>query len=196
MLKFTFTPQTVRISNDFFKDGSDLLNRFEIIFESHGALKSMRLKCFIDLRMAFECFLKSLIAFHEDRNLHRRAIIQKVEAYGHNVPRLSQDVCIHLPCDLCEKVQSFAKTLNRLPIGLRYALDGYDFIVAKEEEYYKTIGRDSWLYELFDLLVDVQNELNRKLKQFSGIVCPSAYLDELLSPPFNKFGAYGFFYVE
>ena len=187
MLKSSAPPQTARVANDFFKDGTELLSRYKLVFEKQFAIKSWRLKCFIDLRMSCECFLKALAAYHEDKDLERKAVIQKVEAYRHDVKKLAQDISGHLSADLWEELQPYTEALNGLPVGLRYALDGYDFITAREDEYYATIGSDDWLDSFYEALIKTQGVLNEKLQQHSGVYSASAYLEDILNPPFNKY---------
>lgn len=187
MLKSTLPPHPVRVADDFFKDGSELLSRFSTIFEKYFAIKSWRMKCFIDLRMSCECFLKALQVYHESPELDRKASIKVVESYGHRVTELARDASIHLSPDVWEKLKPYTEELAKLPVGLRYALDGYDFISAREGDYYATIGSDDWMDRFAEVLGEVKDELNEKLKNHSGIYGVEALKEEILNPPFNKY---------
>lgn len=187
MLKFSLPPHTVRVAGDFFKDGSELLSRFSTIFEKYFAIKSWRMKCFIDLRMSCECFLKAVHVFHESPDLDRKAAIKAVESYGHRVTELARDVSIHLSPEVWEKLKPYTEELAKLPVGLRYALDGYDFISAREDEYYASVGSDGWLDGFAEVLRLVEDELNETLKNHSGIYGVEVLKEEILNPPFNKY---------
>lgn len=187
MLKTSLPPHTVRVANDFFKDGAELLSRFKAIFEKCFAIKSWRMKCFIDLRMSCECFLKAIRVYHENPELDRKAAIKKVESYGHKVTELARDSSSHLSPELWKELKPYTEALVTLPVGLRYALDGYDFISAREDDYYATIGSDGWMDGFAKVLEKVKNEINEELQGHSGIYGMAALKEEILNPPFNKY---------
>ena len=145
------------------------------------------MKCFIDLRMSCECFLKAVQVYHEDSALDRKAAIKKVESYGHKVTELARDASIHLSPELWSKLEPYSEALEKLPVGLRYALDGYDFISAREDDYYASIGSDDWMDGFSSVLNLMKTELNEKLQGHSGIYGLTALKDEVLNPPFNKY---------
>ncbi len=187
MLKSLLPPHTVRVAGDFFKDGSELLSRFNIIFEKYFAIKSWRMKCFIDLRMSCECFLKSVHVYHQDSELDRKAAIKDVESHGHKVTELARLSSKYISIEIWEKLEPYTEELAKLPVGLRYAVDGYDFISAREDKYYATVGSDGWMDGFAEVLGLFKDELNEKLKSHSGIYGIEALKEEILTPPFNKY---------
>ena len=47
----------IEVANDFFHDCLDFLHRYRLTGDAFYAIKSKRLKLFLDLRMAAECVL-------------------------------------------------------------------------------------------------------------------------------------------
>lgn len=54
----------VVVAGDFLHDSEDLLKRYKLTIDHFYAVKSRRLKTFIDLRMAAECLLKMQVPHH------------------------------------------------------------------------------------------------------------------------------------
>lgn len=65
----------VEVANDFFHDSLDFLHRYRLTVDAFYAIKSKRLKLFLDLRMAAECVLKAVAAYYlaEDSRLYVNA---------------------------------------------------------------------------------------------------------------------------
>ncbi len=75
-----------------------------------------------------------------------------------------------------------------LPVGLRYALDGYDFRDAKEDLYYETIGSDVWLEGLKAAALKLADNLDAHLEYHSGIIDVGKIpFEELIAEKYNKF---------
>ncbi|WP_330114359.1 hypothetical protein SA496_20150 [Pseudomonas sp. JS3066] len=178
---------SVEIANDFFHDCQDFLHRYRLTVESFYAVKSKRMKLFLDLRMAAECLMKAYLAYNVSPKLSRRETIGKIEKYSHKINKLATDVKGHIDASLWAKIEPFVQPLNALPVGLRYRLDGYDFRELNEEFYYSTVGSDDWLNALHAAIAESAEGLNKKLQNHSRIVTIEELLPELLAPSENKY---------
>ena len=187
MLKTEPTPHSVEVADRFFTDADDLLSRYRLTFERDYARKSRRLKCYIDLRLAVECLLKGTLAYHFDPGADRQQVIEYVQRWQHKLDRLFGECAEHLPESLASGLPSVIADMGSLPIGLRYALDAYDFIEAREAVYYKTVGSDGWMKRLEELVSEFRENLNAKLQTHSGIIGVEALFERILNPPYNKY---------
>ena len=85
-------------------------------------------------------------------------------------------------------IEPKGETLDQLPVGLRYTLDGFDFLEAQEQLYYATIGSDSWLEELRSYIGRVCASLGSELSKHSGVISVSDIpIEDILNPGFNKY---------
>lgn len=159
----------VEVAQSFFLDCGDLLHRYDKTIDTFFAIKSRRLKCFNDLRGAYECALKCAIAYHQQSTTERRLLIEATERHGHHIDRLEDDVT-RLIGDNPYGVESKGALFGRLPVSLRYSLDGFDFLKAQEQLYYATIGSDNWLYSLRSYIGRIYEALNDTLSKHSGII--------------------------
>lgn len=181
-----YPKRNIEVSQDFFTDCEDLLVRFDRMFGSFCSLKSRRFKCFNDLRSAYECILKAGIAYGQPRDSDRKRLIRSVERFGHRISDLESAVPPELACALL--IEPRGDILEQLPIGLRYTLDGFDFLEAREQLYYATIGSDSWLEELRSYVGRVCGALDSELCKHSGVTSVSDIpIEEILKPGFNKY---------
>jgi hypothetical protein len=188
MLKSSIASDSMYIAGNFYTDAEDLLNRYSAYFERHFGIKSRRFKSFVDLRMALESLLKSVCALYGDHARDRKDVVRDVESYGHSIPKLLRAAEVSISPSLVKELRPFVKQIDDLPIGLRYALDGYDFLSAKHELYYATIGDDSWMYSLHALLSRLSKEVSDELAKHSGIVRLSDIpIEKLLEKSFNKY---------
>lgn len=181
------TAPNIEIADDFFHDAIDFLFRYRLTFDRLFAIKSQRLKLFLDLRMAAECLLKAYAAYFLLGNRDRKSAIESVERYGHRVGQLAADVQEFIPSDAWTRFNAFVSQLDSLPVGLRYGLDGADFREFNEEFYYQTVGSDTWLDELHDVLRAMSDTLNAKLSSHSEIVGIADLLKRLEAPQYNKY---------
>lgn len=150
-------------------DCSDLLRRYDVMEESWlVASKPRRLKCFIDLRMAYECVLKSAVAYTQPDGSSRQAVIASATSHSHKIA----DLLGAIAPDYAEQLGLADKwnVLDDLPVGLRYALDAYDFIDEREGIYYQTIGNDWWMDDLRTYVGSIRDAVCRTLEQYSGVV--------------------------
>ena len=185
-------PNNIDVSNDFYHDSLDLLDKYKACYFNEvidfQSVKSKRMKCFIDLRMAIESALKSYAAYYLHSDLNGKKLVKKIERYKHHVENIYVKCAEHLPTDQQEICKGYCLQLKELPVGLRYRLDGMDFLYAREELYYQTIGNESWL-DGFEKLVDVLvKNIGQILSTHSNVVDGSSLtFDELFSQPYNKY---------
>lgn len=177
----------IEVANDFFHDAEDLLHRYRLTVEHFYAIKSKRMKLFLDLRMGAECVLKAYAAYFLMKDVPRAEVILRVEAYKHNLLRMADDVKSRVPANVWQRFEPFVDQLSALPMGLRYRLDGADFREMNEEFYYDTVGSDFWLDSLHDAIRDLTNALNLHLFYHSRILSGADLLQELKKPRHNKY---------
>jgi hypothetical protein len=184
------TNANVEIANDFFHDAEDLLHRYRLTVEHFTAIKSKRMKLFLDLRMGAECILKAYAAYFLMEGTLRAEVIHRVEGYKHNIPRMADDVKSKAPAGEWQRFEPFVEQLSTLPVSLRYRLDGNDFREMNEEFYYDTVGSDLWLDSLHGATQGLKNALNPHLVSHSRTVS-SAVWEELKKPQHNKYAKKG-----
>ena len=178
----------VEVANDFLHDACDYLHRYRLTEEHFYAVKSKRLKLFLDLRMAAECIMKAHASYFRMDGLSRREIVRKVLGYGHNLSALSVDLDAGECAYGWPKLKPFIDKLNQLPVGLRYRLDGSDFREVEEHLYYETIGCDPWMKDLENALLEMRDALNEILVKHSGFVSVEDLLAIFVGEPsYNKY---------
>jgi hypothetical protein len=181
-----YPKNNVEVAQDFFEDASDLVLRFDRTFDDFSPIKTRRFKCFNDLRLAYECILKAIVAYRQPRDMERKALIAVVERHKHNISSL-ENAILSTDGDRFG-VEVRGAELDQLPIGLRYALDGKDFREAKEMEYYQTIGSDLWLHRLRVYIAGVRDSVGAALGKEGGIISPGDITMEMLfEKKYNKF---------
>lgn len=177
----------VEVANDFFHDCLDFLHRYTLTGDAFYAIKSKRLKLFLDLRMAAECVLKAVAAYHLAPDTSREAAIHYVERFSHKIAKLAVDTKARLEPEPWASLEPFIEKLDALPVGLRYRLDGSDFRELNEEFYYETVGSDEWLDQLYSAVKLVADSLNAKLQSHSRVISGTELLKEILKPAHNKY---------
>ena len=187
----TTRPTHIEVADHFYHDSVDLLKRYEHCIESEfpdfSSLKSRRMKCFIDLRMAMESALKSVISYYVHNNLQGKKLVNKVESYKHDMCNLKRAALPHLPEEIVESVSSVCDQLHSLPVGLRYRLDVMDFICNREEEYYDTIGNDTWMDSTAGTVWGVSKFIGNELNKESRIIKVDELMEEFFQPRYEKY---------
>lgn len=69
----SYTKNNVEVADDFFKDCHDLLTQYDLTIDRFSGVKSRRFKCFNDLRPSYKCILKSVITYHQPRDMERKS---------------------------------------------------------------------------------------------------------------------------
>lgn len=175
------------VASDYYRDAEDFLHRYRLTVDDFYAIKSKRFKLFVDLRMAAECALKASIVYHLCSEFCRKDAIRKAENYKHSIEEMKNDVAPFVDKVLFNFLDKFFLDLDKLPIGLRYRLDGMDYREANEEFYYKTIGDDDWLDGLYENLKKFTDDIGKKLSNHSRIIPSSELFNEIFKPSFNKY---------
>ena len=187
----TTRPTHIEVANHFYHDSVDLLKRYEHCIESEfpdfSSLKSRRMKCFIDLRMAMESALKSVASYYCHSNLKGEKLIRKVEGYRHHMDKLKPAAQPYLPAEIVERVSSVCDQLQSLPVGLRYRLDVMDFISNREDEYYNTIGSDTWMSSTARTVWGVSKFIGKELNKESRIIDVDELMEEFFQPRYEKY---------
>ncbi len=181
----------VEVANDFFHDAEDLLHRYRLTVDYFYAVKSKRMKLFLDLRMGAECILKAYAAYFLMAAAPRVEVIHRVESYKHNILRMADDVKLTVPAGEWQRFEPFVQQLSSLPVGLRYRLDGADFREMYEEFYYVTVGSDLWLDALHDATQGLTNALNTHLASHSRIISGADLWAAIKKPHHNKYAKKG-----
>ena len=185
-------PNNIDVSNNFYNDSLDLLHKYKACYFNEAidfqSVKSKRMKCFIDLRMAIESALKSYAAYHLHSDLNGKKLVKRIERYKHHVEKIYIRCAEYLPTDQKEICQGYCLQLKELPVGLRYRLDGMDFLYAQEKLYYQTIGNESWLVGLEKLVNALIEDIGQTLSSHSQVIDGSSLtFEELFLQPYNKY---------
>lgn len=186
----TTRPTHIEVADHFYHDSIDLLKRYEHCMESEFpvfSVKSRRMKCFIDLRMAMESALKSVASYHCHSNIQGEKLVQKVENYRHHMKILKPAVIPHLAEEILGSVSAACDHLQSLPVGLRYRLDVMDFMTNREEEYCNTIGSDNWMKSMAETVWAVAKFIGKELNKESRMIGVDELMEELVQPRYEKY---------
>ncbi len=187
----TTRPTHVEVADHFYHDSVDLLARYEHCIKADllhfSSIKSRRTKCFIDLRMAMESALKSVVCYCCHSDIRGKALVKKVENYRHHVDTLVAEAEPYLPEPIAQKVSAVCNEMKELPVGLRYRLDVMDFIDKREDLYDRTIGCDSWMRETAEIVRSVSTFIGRELSKESRILTVADLIEELDQPRYEKY---------
>ncbi|SRR5713226_665487 len=186
------SPNRLDVAGRFATDAADYLARFRCTYYSDDfdfqSIKSRRFKAFGDLRTAIEATLKGFIALRQPYSSGGKNLVHFVEKYGHKLERLSSEAIRLWRCEVSEEIKSKISECEKLPVGLRYSLDAFDYLEANEEIYYQTIGSSEWMKQVEELAEEARKRLQEMLSRRSKIVTVSAAnVKELLQEGFNKF---------
>lgn len=158
----------VEVAQTFFDDCQDFLLRYDKTINAFLAVKSRRLKCFNDLRSAYECALKCAVAYHQPPETERIVVIRRIERHGHKIESLENSVALLAGLETYG-IKAHGDILKGLPVSLRYTLDGFDFLYAKGNLYYETIGSDDWLDAFRGYVGWVFKALDASLSKHSAV---------------------------
>ena len=76
---------------------------------------------------------------------------------------------------------SVAASRMSTPVGLRYRLDCFDFLSAREDLYYATVGRDSWLDGLLTHTKKLTDSIGAKLAGYSRTLTGEDLWEEMVN---------------
>jgi hypothetical protein len=181
----------VQVANHFYNDAIDLHARYIVCEASENPefyfRTSRRMKCFIDLRMAMESALKSVVIYYCHSDFQGKKLVQKVENYRHNIDKLIKKALKHLPKDLHDKTSTLCVELHKLPVGLRYRLDSMDFKRINEKLYYATVGCDTWMENTSSTIKSIADFIGKELNKEGQFLSGKALMDEVLALEYNKY---------
>ncbi len=185
------TNPNIEVANDFFHDAEDFLNRYSLTVEHFYAIKSKRMKLFLDLRMGAECILKAYAAYFLMKDSPSGDVISRVKSYRHKIPQMVNDVKSFIPVEDWQRFEPYVEQLSALPVSLRYRLDGADFRQLNENFYYATVGSDLWLDSLQDAIRKLTKALDTHLISHSRILSGADLWEEFKRPQHNKYSKKG-----
>lgn len=184
-------PTYIDVANHFYHDARDFHTRYKYCMESEGPIfytpRSMRAKCFIDLRMGIESILKCLICYFKHDNKAGKKLVSWIEGYSHKITKMLEAIKDVLPAQFLQCYSNDLLALDELPVSLRYRLDALDFRDNREDRYYETIGSDAWLTQISNALSELVSLANDKLRQHSRIVSSVELLAEIMEPHYRKY---------
>lgn len=187
----TTRPTHIQVSDHFYHDAIDLLARYTVCeaseFPEFYSTKSRRMKCFIDLRMAMESALKSVVTYYCHADSKGEKLVKKVENYRHHIEKLISKALKHIPEEIRNKAQTLCNELHQLPVGLRYRLDVIDFKANNESLYYETVGSDIWMQNTSATIKEVADFIGKELSKESRILSGSDVLKEIQEPKYDKY---------
>ena len=187
----TTRPTHVEVADHFYHDAIDLHARYRVCEASENpefySRKSRRFKCFVDLRMAMESALKSVVVYYCHFDTEGEKLVNKVENYRHHIDKLIKKALEHLPKDLQDKTRTLCVELDQLPVGLRYRLDGMYFKEMNEKLYYATVGSDAWMEDTSSTIKSIADFIGKELSKESRILSGEALWEKLFAPEYNKY---------
>jgi hypothetical protein len=162
-------PTRLRLAHHYWEDARDYLKRYKILFHSQEfdfqSIKSRRVKCYIDLRLAVEAVLKSALCLQSGWSDSGEPLVKRIKSYGHNIGKLQADALKRLKID-----KELVETINRCDtaeIVLRYQVEAVAFREGDDRDYYATIGSDKWLDTLEAFVAKAVEQIGKRLSKFS-----------------------------
>jgi hypothetical protein len=131
-------------------------------------VKSRRVKAYVDLRMALEALLKSVICLRARRDFAGRPLVRMGRQYSHDTERLKTDALKGLRLDA--RYSDAIDKCRIAPVDLRYQFDAMIFREPDDRNYYETIGSDLWLKTIEEFVESGLARLNAALGRRSKIV--------------------------
>lgn len=184
-------PNYLEVSSHFLHDAIDFELRYRFCLQSDGPLfyapRSRRMKVFIDLRMGIESALKSLVSYHCNNDRRGKTLVNWIESFKHSTDKLIRKAGPYLPEDFFGNYGESLADLTKLPVGLRYRFDAWEFYDNQEELYERTIGDNSWLSLVHRALTCIIELINNSLKSHSRIVNAEDVLLEMQEPRYAKY---------
>lgn len=119
--------------------------------------------------MAYECALKSALAYSADPAVTPPDLIARIKGHGHRIRRLEHAAAAPL-LEFIGSAERFGSTLDQLPPELRYRVESDSLASWNEQLYYDTIGSDSWLDRLDRATKAVIDSLDERLSRHSRLL--------------------------
>ncbi|MAZ69121.1 MAG: hypothetical protein OQK12_00670 [Motiliproteus sp.] len=184
-------PTHVQVANHFYHDAIDLHARYIVCEASESpefySSKSRRMKCFIDLRMAMESALKSVVTYYCHSDKQGEKLVKKVENYRHHIEKLIGKALEHLPEEDRDRTDTLCKQLHNLPVGLRYRLDVMDFKRNNEKLYGDTVGSDDWMKSTSETIKSIADFIGKELNKESRVLSSGELKEEYFATKYDKY---------
>jgi len=149
------------MSSCFYQDGVDLL---ELVLQgdrSTRAHRSYQAKLFVNLRMAIECFLKSMIISLSDQSETPEQAYNCAKKSGHDLVTLLNKVRDRTKGKtplIRKSTKLLVRDLDRLGVGLRYKADVTAALLAESfyesvsmtGQFSSTVGSIDWLRKVLE----------------------------------------------
>lgn len=163
----------------YYTDATDFLTRFDLLIEEYS--KTMRLKCFVDLLMGFECILKCHIFLSSTKENMNEVYKEDIRDSGHNLSALA-DKAKFLHHDIYQKIKI---ELGEYNILVRYSIDGYanfipSYLLGKDSKFNfsETLLNTIWISEKRDLLEKMINSTSSEFQEDASMDLQESIRDE------------------
>lgn len=171
--------RALELANADWCDAQDYLQRYRFTVKSkepdYWNNKSRRMKVYIDLRMAIETILKSMICLSTKAGTGGDDRLRGLRKLRHNVSNLVDRTEISLNNELVEAL----KKCDSAPVDWRYEADAREAREKDERDYSATVGSDAWMNQLEDFVAREVNALGTNLQAYSGIHTASEVLERI-----------------
>jgi len=161
------------IAEHYHYDGRLFLRRFSTLWNMSGfEYKEARIKTFVDLIMAIECYLKAQIFFESTTNsdVSAEEVYKKVRDHSHSIPKLISATSTHLD----PEYQKISKELINISVFIRYSLDADAsmFQVSQNENqlyYSNRLGNEAWMQDILNFITKIQSILDPYLPKSATV---------------------------
>lgn len=157
------------LAQSYFEDAADYLARYRALFYSqtmdHQGIKSRRVKCYIDLRLAVEATLKSAICYTASDEEDASKLLDRIVRFRHGITGLVGEAQGFF--GLGDQDRAALEKCDVAKIELRYQAEAIPFRTPDDRAYYDTIGNDPWLSKIEALVRQMMDSLNNELKKQS-----------------------------
>jgi hypothetical protein len=137
--------------------------------------------------MALEAALKAAIALRQPLHSGGEGLVKKIEKGGHSLSLALKEASALWRITPPANVQSLVDDCDKLPVGLRYSFDAWDFREASDDLYYRTIGDASWMKNLESLISDFSERLGLLLDRRSGIINAADLSEDYIFDAYSKY---------
>lgn len=177
------------IAHAFLRDADDLLEMSECAWESARDNRSYRSKIFMNLRMAYECVLKSLIVAYSKQNESPEDAYDKARKAAHKLATLLAEAKNRSG----KRRSLFSKSsdarirlIDTMKVGLRYEIDlvaafGSESVeqdILQSGPMSSTIGSGDWMIatmtDVGSVIERARKVLRKRFKRHSGVTGTNA----------------------
>jgi hypothetical protein len=175
-------PDRLRLAHYYWEDARDYLKRYRVLFHNaefdFQGIKSRRVKCYIDLRMALEAILKAGLCLKSKWSDGGEPLIKRIKGYSHNIGKLQAEALKGFKID--KAVLDAIARCDTAEIVLRYQVEAAAFREGDDRDYYATIGSDKWLDTIEAFVGDAATQIGKRLNKFSKPVDARTLIAKIL----------------